>query len=55
MRWWSGYGPTCVLNAVGIVKQLADAKAAIPSISVNSLWPHVLADACASTGRAWCT
>lgn len=39
--------PDLVINAVGIVKQHADAKAAIPSIEVNSLWPHVLADACA--------
>jgi dTDP-4-dehydrorhamnose reductase len=39
--------PDLVLNAVGIVKQRADAKAAIPSIQINSLWPHVLADACA--------
>lgn len=39
--------PDVVLNAIGIVKQHADAKAAIPSIEVNSLWPHVLADACA--------
>ena len=42
--------PDLVLNAVGIVKQRADAKAAIPSITVNSLWPHVLADACATHG-----
>ena len=42
--------PDIVLNAVGIVKQLADAKAAIPSIAVNSLWPHVLADACERVG-----
>jgi dTDP-4-dehydrorhamnose reductase len=40
--------PTLVLNAAGIVKQRKAAKAAIPSISVNSLWPHVLADACAA-------
>jgi len=39
--------PDLVLNAVGIVKQRPDAKATIPSIQVNSLWPHVLADACA--------
>jgi len=38
--------PDVVINAVGIVKQRPDAKAAIPSIEVNSLWPHVLADAC---------
>jgi len=42
--------PDLVLNAVGIVKQRADAKAAIPSIEVNSLWPHVLADACERCG-----
>ncbi len=42
--------PDLVLNAVGIVKQRADAKAAIPSIEVNSLWPHVLADACERSG-----
>ncbi|MEZ5124799.1 MAG: SDR family oxidoreductase [Thermoleophilia bacterium] len=38
--------PDLVINAVGIVKQLADAKAAIPSIQVNSLWPHLVAEAC---------
>ncbi len=38
--------PDLVTNAVGIVKQLADAKAAIPSIQVNSLWPHLVAEAC---------
>jgi dTDP-4-dehydrorhamnose reductase len=42
--------PDLVLNAVGIVKQLDAARAAIPSITVNSLWPHVLADACAVQG-----
>lgn len=39
--------PDVVINAVGIVKQRAEAKAAIPSIEINALWPHVLADACA--------
>jgi dTDP-4-dehydrorhamnose reductase len=42
--------PHLVLNAVGIVKQRAAAKAAIPSIVVNSLWPHFLADACEAHG-----
>lgn len=42
--------PDLVLNAVGIVKQRADAKAAVPSIQVNSLWPHLLADACVAHG-----
>ena len=42
--------PELVLNAVGIVKQLSASKAAIPSIAVNSLWPHVLAETCGSIG-----
>jgi dTDP-4-dehydrorhamnose reductase len=42
--------PDMVLNAVGIIKQVAMAKAAVPSITVNGLWPHVLADTCAAYG-----
>lgn len=42
--------PDLVINAVGIVKQREQSKAAIPSITVNSLWPHQLADACATHG-----
>ena len=42
--------PDLCINAAGIVKQRAQAKAAIPSILVNSLWPHVLAEACRSHG-----
>lgn len=42
--------PDLVLNAVGIVKQRGDAKAAVPSIEVNSLWPHLLAEACEKRG-----
>lgn len=38
--------PDVVVNAVGIVKQQAVSKVAVPSIAVNSLWPHLLADAC---------
>jgi dTDP-4-dehydrorhamnose reductase len=38
--------PNVVVNAVGIVKQRKDAKAAIPSITVNALLPHVLAERC---------
>lgn len=41
--------PDVVLNAVGIVKQRPLGKAVIPSIQVNSLWPHVLAEACTRT------
>ena len=39
--------PDVVINALGIVKHLPEASDAILSIEVNSLWPHVLADACA--------
>ena len=42
--------PDVIVNAVGIVKQLAAAKEAIPSIVVNSLLPHQLADAAVAHG-----
>lgn len=42
--------PDVVINAVGIVKQRDEARAAVPSIMVNSVWPHVVADACEATG-----
>ena len=38
--------PDIVINAVGIIKQIDDSKAAVPSITVNSLWPHQLATLC---------
>ena len=41
---------TTVVNAIGIIKQLDAAGAAIPSIRVNALFPHELAAACASRG-----
>jgi len=40
-------GPDTVLNCIGIVKQRDEAKMAVPSIRVNSLFPHLLADLCA--------
>jgi dTDP-4-dehydrorhamnose reductase len=42
--------PAGVINCVGIVKQRDEAKAAIPSIQVNALFPHQLADLCSQTG-----
>ena len=42
--------PEAVVNCVGIIKQLAEAQQAIPSITINSLLPHRLAAACASVG-----
>ncbi len=42
--------PDAVVNAVGIVKQRDEAKQAVPSIQVNALFPHQLADLCAARG-----
>ena len=38
--------PDAVVNAVGIVKQRDEAKQAVPSILINALFPHQLADLC---------
>jgi dTDP-4-dehydrorhamnose reductase len=38
--------PDVVVNCIGIVKQRDEAKQAIPSIQVNALFPHQLADLC---------
>ena len=38
--------PEVVVNCIGIVKQRDQAKAAIPSIQVNALFPHQLAKLC---------
>lgn len=40
--------PDVVINAVGIIKQRAAAASAVPSIQINALLPHQLADAVAS-------
>jgi len=42
--------PELVVNAVGIVKQRPSAKEYVPSIEVNSLFPHQLARASAASG-----
>jgi dTDP-4-dehydrorhamnose reductase len=42
--------PELVVNCVGIVKQLDEAKHPIPSIRVNALFSHELAEACARAG-----
>jgi dTDP-4-dehydrorhamnose reductase len=36
--------PEFLLNCIGIIKQRDEAKSAIPSITINSLLPHLLAD-----------
>jgi len=40
------FKPDVVVNCIGIVKQRDEAKQAIPSIQVNALFPHQLADLC---------
>ena len=42
--------PDAVLNCIGIIKQRDEAKAAIPAIAVNALFPHQLADLCQAVG-----
>ncbi len=42
--------PDVVVNAIGIVKQLRTAKAAVPTIRINALLPHELAALCATKG-----
>jgi dTDP-4-dehydrorhamnose reductase len=42
--------PDAVVNCVGVVKQLPSAKDPIATITVNALFPHLLARACGETG-----
>jgi dTDP-4-dehydrorhamnose reductase len=46
----SDFRPQVVVNAVGIVKQRADAKDSIQSIEINALLPHRLEVLCGSIG-----
>jgi dTDP-4-dehydrorhamnose reductase len=42
--------PQVVINCLGIIKQLEQSKAHLPSITVNALFPHRLADLCRAAG-----
>ena len=44
------FRPEVIVNAVGIVKQRADAKESIPSLEINALLPHRLAVLCRGIG-----
>ena len=44
------YRPDAVLNCVGIIKHLAEAKNPIQCITINSLLPHRLAEVCGEFG-----
>lgn len=49
-RILNDFRPEAVINAVGIIKQRDDAKAAIPSIEINALLPHRLGLHCKKIG-----
>jgi len=42
--------PTAVINCIGIIKQVPEAADIALSIALNALFPHRLADLCATTG-----
>lgn len=42
--------PTTVINCIGIIKQLPDARSPLPAIGVNALFPHQLAQLCQEAG-----
>lgn len=44
------FRPEAVVNAVGIVKQRSTAKESLPSLEINSLFPHRLAALCKAAG-----
>lgn len=42
------FQPDATINAVGIVKQRNEAHASVPSLQINALFPHLLAEDCAA-------
>lgn len=42
--------PDAVVNCIGVIKQLKDAKNPIPGLTINALFPHRLALACRASG-----
>jgi dTDP-4-dehydrorhamnose reductase len=50
VRAFGAVRPDVVVNAIGIVKQLPVAKDPVVSLTVNSLFPHRVAQLCAATG-----
>jgi len=44
------FEPEAVVNAIGVTKQRADGCSLIPTIAINALFPHRLADICAEYG-----
>ncbi len=50
VRTFAAVRPHVAINCIGIIKQLKEARDPVLSITVNSLFPHRLADLCAATG-----
>lgn len=50
MRLFDQHRPTVVINCVGLVKQLDDAKNPLAAIPINATLPHRLAQLCALVG-----
>jgi dTDP-4-dehydrorhamnose reductase len=50
VRAFARVSPDVVINCIGIVKQLAEAKDALISIHLNALFPHRLYELCRVTG-----
>ena len=44
------FRPQVVVNCIGVVKQRSTAHEPVPTIAINSLLPHVLAETCAEWG-----
>ncbi|WP_326553288.1 dTDP-4-dehydrorhamnose reductase family protein [Micromonospora sp. NBC_01813] len=42
--------PDVVINCVGVIKQRPDVQDAVPTVTLNALLPHVLAETCARIG-----
>lgn len=42
--------PDVVINGVGVIKQRPEVTEAVPTIALNALFPHLLAEACAQRG-----
>ena len=50
MGVFAEFRPEAVINAIGIVKQRDEAKAALPSLELNALFPHRLSNICGAAG-----
>ena len=50
VRAFAQIRPDVVINCIGIIKQLKEAKDPLISINLNSLFPHRLAELCAAAG-----